>query len=328
MTFGENVEYCGDCWMEKAEWKVFFDGDFWGHPGKDHAGTEIRLDRQFDWAGHHWSVSAVYACGKGLVVDFCMRVEAEDMENSLCLDFNPQLELNGKIMTSSHGCSVSFNVCLPDENDVEVKAVMDHYSLDTSYGWVISRNAFPWPVKHRPKIKTLSLIMEQRPTQIPGPHFKPHASGDLFTFKHPVSGIEYVLTVQKLEQQTIPQNRPGSDRWIYPENYIAMSYTLSPEPDERIVVCDCNEGDRPREIVTDEDDDSVIARFFIIGGASGPTMITCAGNSQEKLHTAASSLHFEPILDDIEWRIMFSVRQFEQEKFVLLPEGGNYADDF
>ena len=100
-----------------------------------------------------------------------------------------------------------------------------------------------------------------------------------------------------------------------------MSYTLSPEPDERIVVCDCNESDRPREIVTDEDDDSVIARFFIIGGAAGPTMITCAGNSQEKLHTAASSLHFEPILDDIEWRIMLSVRQFEQEKFVLRSEG-------
>ncbi len=314
--------------MEKTEWNVFFDGNFWGHPGNDHAGTEIKLDRQFDWARYHWSVPAVYACGKGLVVDFCMRVEAEDMENSLCLDFNPQLELNGKVMTSSHGCSVSFNVCLPDEDDVEVKAVMDHYGLDVSYGWVISRNAFPWPVKHRPKIKTLSLIMEQQPTQIPGAHFKPHASGDSFTFKHPVSGMEYVLTVQKLEQQTISQNRPGSGRWIYPENCIAMSYTLSPEPDEHIVVCDCNEGDRPRQIVADEDNDSVIGIFSIIGGADGPTMITFAGNSQEKLHTVASSLYFEPILDDTEWRIMFSVRQFEQEKFVLRSEGGNYADDF
>ena len=304
--------------MEKTEWKVFFDGNFLGHPGKDHAGTEIRLDRQFEWAGYHWSVPAVYTCGKGLVVDFCMRVEAEDMENSLCIDFNPQLELNGKIMRSSHGCSVSFSGCLPDENDVEVKAVMEHYGLDVSYGWVISRNTFPWPVKYRPKIKMLSLIMEQQPVQIPGAHFKPHASGDSFTFKHPVSGMEYVLTVQKLEQQTIPQNRISSGRWIYPENYIAMSYTLSPEPDERIVVCDCNESDRPREIVTDEADDSVIAKFVIIGGADGPTMITVAGNSQEKLHTVASSLHFEPILDDIEWRIMFSVRQFEQEKFVLL----------
>ena len=25
------------------EWKVYFEGNFWGHSGKDHAGTEIRL---------------------------------------------------------------------------------------------------------------------------------------------------------------------------------------------------------------------------------------------------------------------------------------------
>lgn len=34
------------------EWKVYFDGDFWGHRGKDRAGKEIKLDKQFDWAGY------------------------------------------------------------------------------------------------------------------------------------------------------------------------------------------------------------------------------------------------------------------------------------
>ncbi len=33
------------------EWKVYFDGDFWGHSGKDRSGTEIRLNKQFDWRG-------------------------------------------------------------------------------------------------------------------------------------------------------------------------------------------------------------------------------------------------------------------------------------
>ena len=33
------------------EWKVYFDGNFWKPSGKDRAGTEIRLDKQFEWAG-------------------------------------------------------------------------------------------------------------------------------------------------------------------------------------------------------------------------------------------------------------------------------------
>lgn len=46
-------------------------------------------------------------------------------------------------------------------------------------------------------------------------------------FSHPVSGITHTLTVQEIEQQTVPQNSFGSDRWIYPTHYIAMSYTLT-----------------------------------------------------------------------------------------------------
>lgn len=53
---------------------------------------------------------------------------------------------------------------------------------------------------------------------------------------HPVSGITHTLTVQEIEQQTVPQNSFGSDRWIYPTHYIAMSYTLTPEPMENISV--------------------------------------------------------------------------------------------
>ena len=107
------------------EWKVYFEGNFWGHSGRDRAGTEIKLNKQFDWAGHHWVIPAVYSCSKGLVVDFCMRAEAEDirsfiakwnltaendsaenftqeqqmqmeLENPLDLDFSAKIELNGR----------------------------------------------------------------------------------------------------------------------------------------------------------------------------------------------------------------------------------------
>lgn len=65
---------------------------------------------------------------------------------------------------------------------------------------------------------------------MPGPHFKIHSPGDQFAFSHPVSETKYTLTVQKLEQQTLSQNRMDSDRWLYPTHFTTMSYTLSPEP--------------------------------------------------------------------------------------------------
>lgn len=41
------------------EWKVYFEGNFWGHSGRDRAGVEIKLNKHFDWAG----ASLDYPCG-------------------------------------------------------------------------------------------------------------------------------------------------------------------------------------------------------------------------------------------------------------------------
>lgn len=51
------------------------------------------------------------------------------------------------------------------------------------------------------------------------------------------------------ERHTIPQNSFASTRWIYPMHYIAMSYTISPESVQNIALFDCNEGDRPVEVI-------------------------------------------------------------------------------
>ena len=204
---------CGKPEPAAPEWKVYFEGNFWGHLGKDRAGTKIRLNQQFDWAGHHWIIPAVYSCGKGLVVDLCMRTEAEDirrfiakwdltaendseenftqeqqmqmeLENPLDLDFSVQIVLNGKTMQSSHGCAVGISPCLPDgaANEKVAQAAAAHYGLDNSYGWTIYRQSYLWGGKHRPEITSLSLTMEQRPCHVPGPHFKAHAPGDSFSF--------------------------------------------------------------------------------------------------------------------------------------------------
>ena len=336
------------------EWKVYFEGNFWGHSGKDRAGTEIRVDQQFEWAGHHWTIPAVYSCSKGLVMDLCMCTPAEDirkfmkkwdlhpendsceyftqeqqmqidLDNPLCLDFIPRLDLNGKIMQTSHGCSVVFNPCLPDGmiNETEAKWALEHYDLDKSYGWMIFRAAFPWTSKRRPEIKSLSLTMEQQSRRVPGPHFKTHAPGDSFSFSHPVSGTKYTLTVQELDQQTISHKRVGSDRWFYPTHFTAMSYTLSPKPDDDILIRDSADGDKPLEIapITNHfapEAQNDIVCVGIIGGADEPTAILYGDSKQENLHVACSALHFEPVSDDIEWRVEFNILKPLKKTFLLI----------
>lgn len=337
----------------KSSWKVYFEGDFWVHHSRDHAGKEIRINKEFDWAGHHWIVPAAYSCGKGLVIDFCMQVSVErirsfmekwnlslendsyenftkeqqmkmEIENPLCLDFRPRIELNGNTLRMSHGCSLSFYPCLPERSfqESEVKAVIEYYGLDQSFGWVVYRKAFLWAGSRRPEIKKLFLTMEQIPGQIPGPHFKIHKPGDTFPFVHPVSGMKYTLTVQEIGQQFISEKGFDSERWLYPRHYVEMSYTMSPEPDDSITIFDCHEGDKSMEILSDEDSLEPVSKgvcsVTVIGGTDEPVAILPGAARRGKLHRVYSSLHFEEVQEEVEWRIVFYVKQFEAESFLLI----------
>ena len=248
-----------------------------------------------------------------------------ELDNPLCLHFNPRLELNGNELRTSHGCAVTYNPCLPDGMSIESEAkwAAEHYGLDTSYGWVVCRDAFPWVSKRRPEIRTLSLIMEQQLVSVPGPHFTVKAPGDSFHFVHPANGTEYTLTVQELEQQTLPKNSFGSGCWFYPTHFVEMRYTLSPEASEQISVSDCEDSDKPLEIMPDHDSfvpsaSSNAACIGIIGGADGPTAVVFGASSQGKLCTACSALHFEPVQHDIEWRITFHEKTFDDYTVALI----------
>lgn len=248
-----------------------------------------------------------------------------ELDNPLCLHFNPRLELNGRELRASHGCAVTYNPCLPDGMGIELEAkwAVEHYGLDTSCGWVICRDSFPWVSKRRPEIRTLSLIMEQQLVSVPGPHFTVKAPGDSFHFVHPANGTEYTLTVQELEQQTLQKNSFGSGRWIYPTHFVEMRYTLSPEASERITVSDCDDSDKPLEIMPDHDSfapsaSSNAACIGIIGGADGPTAVVFGASSQGKPCATCSALHFEPVQHDIEWRITFHEKTFDDYTVALI----------
>ena len=331
------------------EWKVYFDGNFWGHRGKDPAGKKISLGKQFDWAGYHWQIPALYLCDQGLVMDFCIQVDENEIrqfmekwnlspqndscdnfthdqqlqiewENPLCFDFLPSLKLSDTILQTNHGCTTSYNPCLPHKmtDGSQAKRLLDHYHLDSSHGWIICRNAFPWESNRCPEIQSLSLIMEENPVHLPGPHFRVHAPGDSFTFSHPLTEEACTLTVQALEHQTVPQSCLTANRRSYPTHCVCMYYTLSPEPAEKVEVFDTAQGDQPAERGSDPDPQNPVCNTGIIGGADGPIAIFLGPVSHGTCRVACSSLYFDPILDDVEWRLVFCVRQFEKASFQLI----------
>lgn len=328
---------------EAIEWKVTYEGGFHGNKGR--GGKEIAVKKAFEWNGEKWYVPAVYACGKGLVVDICMQAEPEDIkafiekwdlynesekeftreeqrqiekEHPLSVDFRFEVLLNGKPLKRYRGQGISRipESCLQDGMYVEseAKQVLEHYGLDLSRGWMIHRCSFPWATKRKPNIKSLELILKRGMADINGMRFHTPEVGESISFVHPVTGIQHILTVHEYESQEIEQRHFHGDNMDFPTHYKVMTYTLSPDiSGMNFMLKDCAEGDSPRLKKRNPNEFAPVAvcsaAIGIIGGADGPTAVIVSGGTDAKLHTACSSLHFEPA-DDIEWEITF------REKFV------------
>ncbi len=329
------------------EWKVTFTDSF---RSRERAGKEIVIDKQFMWAERQWIIPAVYSCGKGLVVDFCMKIPPEkiqafmnkwdlnienesyrqftkeeqmliESDNPLSFNFNPQAILNGKQLLSSRGRGSVYNPCIPEgyTNESEAIRIADHYGMDLSYGWMFWRSYFPWNTTRKPEIKSLEIIMEQQKVAVPGLHFRVNKAGDTITFAHPDTGVEYKLTVQEYEKLEMDMEHIFGQDLEYPTHYYQMAYTIEPEMENGVMtVADCAEGDRPRpkEATHDPYHPVAAASIGIIGGADGPIALII-GNRSAKLNIACSSLHYEPV-EEIEWRMVFHEKQYEDGKFKLL----------
>ena len=318
------------------KWKVYFDANFWGHSGRERAGKEIPLNKQFVWEDEVWTIPAIYTCSKGLVVDFCLQIPSErirafidkwelsadndgtgltdeqrmqiDAENPLAVNINPKVVLNGAELINSHGCGLCWNSCFPDGNGLEAWSVMRHYGLDPDQGYVVWRSAFPWKTKRKPQFKTLSVVLTQEPVAIPGQHFKLSSPGNQIEFSHPSTGLKHSLTVEEYEQQELSAEHFSAPDLEFPKHYTMMSYTLSPDlSDQSFTIADCARGDRPRQKCADPRAPQAtgdVCCIGVIGGADGPTALVFGGGNQGKLRAACSALHFGPT-EDVEWRMVF-----------------------
>lgn len=293
---------------ERPEWKVYFAGGFGScHRGHDRPGQEIPVNTTFTWGGRTWHIPAVYSCGKGLVVDFCVEVdpaalraflekwrpwweggrpltpeeeEQQMAENPMTVDFRPKAIVNGNEMHPRSGNGLGWTpMFLRQEyeqgeyrqQDWDAVWLMEHYGLDAELGWVFWRQSFHWAAKSRPTLKTLSLALEQERQAVPGTRFTVSGAGDTVPFIHPVTGERHTLRVVEYENREVDMSRLG-DGWEYPTHCAAMSYVVEPElPREALTVRDCGQGDSPRANAREQ------AALAAIGGADGPTAACSVG---------------------------------------------------
>ena len=132
-----------------------------------------------------------HACSKGLVIDFCVQIPVEcirafmekwslaiesdvsdftnekvmkiEAENPMSIRMNPEIVLNDKIISASHGSILYWNPLFPEREGFEAKGVIEQYGLDSTCGWAICRYSFPWATKRKPSISTLTVSLKQDP---------------------------------------------------------------------------------------------------------------------------------------------------------------------
>lgn len=304
------------------KWKVYFDGNFSVHRGRDHAGKEIIINREFFWDGSRWLVPSIYVCGRGLVIDFCVQISSETT-NLPDTRFTPEAVVNGKVLREYHGSGLYWNPSVSEDEAIDADAltVINHYKLDSAARWHILRYRFPWATKRRPKINSLNFTFNAELTKVSGPQFHVAASGDTFAFMLPETGQRHTLTVQEYEQQEVPSEHFDFPADMdFPTHYTLMSYTITPDlPDSTLSIEDCAESDAPQRKPQNRLEPEAHSSFAvaIIGGSSGPTAIVLNQPGQGKLRAACSALHFEAT-EDVEWKLVFHEKRVEDLTIKLI----------
>ena len=334
---------------QEKEWRVSFDGGFWGGDGKP--GREVPIGKRFCWGSEKWYIPAAYLCDEGLVIDYCMEADPQEVkafidkwdllnesrnhytqeqreqmerEHPLNANFYGKVTCNWESLQNGHGCGVTWlpASCVPDgtRQDDTAKEILSHYGLDETKGWSFQRWSYPWGEVEGRALNALSVRMERQWENIPGQHVMTPAIGESVTLTHPLTGEGYTLTIHELEQQELPEHLFRDPNLEHPNHLLAMSYSLEPDISGRgFRLQDCADGDKPRQKKRDPNEFETVAlaaSVGIIGGADGPTAVI-VGARTPKLHAACSSLYFEAV-ESVEWRAVFSEKLMEDVDVCLI----------
>ena len=239
--------------------------------------------------------------------------------------FRPKLTINGELLRNSSGQGqtwISAGIVGDDfwEDDCG-RWVLEHYGFDTSKAWIIRRCSFLWKERRKIEIESMLISLERNKTDIPGVCFRTPAVGESINFVHPVTGTEHLLTVQEFEMQEMDENRFHDDELEFPRHLVAMTYTIVPElTRDAFRLTDCDSGDNPRPKNPAEHGRLAmsVGAIAVIRSKDGPTPVYYVNGEATKPHVICSSLHFDPIQEPIEWRLIFREKQMEDIEITLL----------
>ncbi len=335
---------------KQKEWQVFYGCGYCSSDKSAHGAT-LHLNKEFTWGDEVWHIPSVYLCTKGFVIDYCVEISPDKVqnyynkwkhtfgrdegisheemlqihkENPFVLGARSYFMLNGKTVREESGAELYFipEWCKPNgiENTEEALAIIEHYGLDATKAWSFSRHSCKWATARKPKeIKSFSLKLERRPVMVEGIHFKNPSVGDMIQFKHPITGEEHKLTVLSYEPQELSPMSALQNDLEMPTHHIAMTYQIEPDLiGTSFAVRDCAVSDEPKKKIQKQNPQSDFSSTIgIIGGADGPTAILMSQPNEISHKAALSALHFEPI-SDIEWKTEFRVKMTKDIEITLI----------
>jgi len=338
---------------------VFFGENYWGcrrgHTDKT-PGTELRIEKEFIWGGRSWRIPAVYICREGIVMDFCVRIPAKEIEaffrkwkpgteeadlseeeqerlereNPLSEDvFVEQLWMDGERADGWSGCGTSF---VPPEllgdgearagDDMEAK-MLEGYGCDCTDGWIFKRVSFAFPQGVQLPLCTLRLILKKASVYEPGPRFHTSVtSGEGgIEFFHPVTKKRHTLTIQKLEQSMIPESELSGNPFetikLLKVPRHFLSMFYTVEP--KLEPCGLQIYDCAQSdspVLAEKNGTSSVQ---VIGGADGPSSAFLAfkpRDSRGDWNSVYSSVHYKPV-EDVEWGMRFRIKNEEKKSLKL-----------
>lgn len=307
------------------------------HESYDETWKERKVNTFFCWKDETWLIPSVFLSDSELAVDFCVEVDTEricrfiekwdllheadqhftreeseqiESEHPLQLHMHPELTVNGRLLKRCSGSGESWipASCLKEgmTADPDAASILKRYGLDPEKGWSFWRSRFHLENEQIKEITSLELKLIPDLIPVCSTHFSDVKEGETVRFLNPVTDQEHMLAVKSVEAHTLTKEQFRDDLFEYPLHFVCMKFRVEPQLDRnQFSVWDCCEGDRPRykESGPSGSRRCGAASVAVLGGAKD--------YMQSGLHTATSSLYFEPV-DRVDWRLVFHVKNREE----------------
>lgn len=325
--------------------------------------VEHPVNQMVSWCGETWMILSVYTCEKGLVVDYCKQTDPKELaafvrkfraaglEENFDEELFERLQLEnpsapnvllrvsrGEVQLPCQGSSGFHYMPVdpyadPDseadsgemENDPVVLACMEHYGLDETFAYHISRAHFLWDEGHAEDLSGLTAIFYEQDVNLPGEHFTLTGGKQEIPLVHPVSGEKFTLHIDRIEANELPSehleqmNSIRTDRepeMLYPTHFETVYYGVEPKTGaDQLCLKACAKGDSP---IAKGCGATAASSVAVIGSANGPTSVFVAGKVKSELHlkSICSPLFFEPT-PVREWYVAYFVKRREDLRVEL-----------